>query len=91
MTPPQKLKSPWLAAILNLISPGLVYLYAGSKREFFKVGLPVTSVALTFVYFVPIDDSWTITDTAEIVIGIIVAILFAVDAYKDAQEVNVAV
>ncbi|MBI2853012.1 MAG: hypothetical protein HYX84_07940 [Chloroflexi bacterium] len=39
-----KRKSQWGAAVLNLLLPGLGYLYVGRKRQWFSVGLLVASV-----------------------------------------------
>lgn len=74
-------KKPWAAALLNLLLPGLGYVYAG-KRVVFGAGILLTSVILY----------WGVPPNA--ISGIIwvdgfaMSVLFAYDGYKTAEEVN---
>lgn len=75
------MKKPWVAALFNIILPGLGYVYVG-KRVLFGAG----------VLFASIVSYWGASfETIPISVWIdsfIVTILFAYDGYKDAQEVN---
>ncbi len=63
MTVEQKRKSPGWAAFWNLFFPGLGYLYVGSKRQFFRVGLLVGYVTATAVNFFDSSSQWSSVDT----------------------------
>ena len=75
-------KHPWLAAVLNFALPGLGYLYLGSKRNYFSVGLLLAGVVSVFS-----PALWSSeVDLPLLVGGVIFAAVFAVDAYEDAKE-----
>ncbi len=77
----KRYKYPWLAAILNLLLPGLGYLYAG-KRMIFGGGLIILSI---------IYASFTLNaEMANIdwIIGLLLSLLFAYDGYQTALEFN---
>lgn len=90
MTAERKHKNRFWAAFLNALLPGLGYLYVGSKREFFKVGLLVAGVAMYFVVWFesPNPYPWTGLDTAKVLIELFIAILFGIDAWLDAEAFN---
>jgi hypothetical protein len=75
------MKKPWLAALLNIILPGLGYVYAG-QRMTFGLGMLLTSI---FLYW-----GYSLEDLPAVVWidGIIMSILFAYDAYKDVSASN---
>ena len=78
-------KSPWGAAILNFLIPGLGYLYVGRKRMFLSVGLLVSSIIV-----IASPTYWTSEGTGLLLFGgLVAAIAFAADAYKDAEETQV--
>jgi hypothetical protein len=76
-----KQKKPWLAALLNILLPGLGYVYAG-KRTGFGIGIILTSLFLFWgISFQDLPGMvW--------VDSFIMSLLFAYDGYKDAQEIN---
>lgn len=75
-------KNPWIAAVANALLPGLGYLYLGSKRKFFAIGL---TVGMLVGYLSP--TLWRIEIDIPIVISsIILLVVFAVDAWKDAKK-----
>lgn len=79
-------KSLWGALILNLLFPGLGYLYVGRKRQLFSVGLLAGTV---ISYFSP--ALWKSDVDAPLMIGgLILALVFAVDAYQDAKETKLS-
>jgi len=84
----QRRKSPFWAAFWNFLFPGLGYLYVGSKRQFFRVGLLVAYVTTDAVLLFDSSSVWSGVDTLVLLIGQIIAILFAVDAWKDAEDLN---
>ena len=77
----KEIKKPWLAAILNLLLPGLGYVYAG-KRIGFGIALVLWGVML-----LAIMSSGQIPPIMWLD-SLVLAILFAYDGYKTAQEVN---
>lgn len=77
------IKKPWLAALLNIILPGLGYVYVG-KRILFGYGILFSSIMMSWGFSfekIPIFV-W--------VSSIIADMLFAYDSYKDAQEMNMS-
>jgi hypothetical protein len=75
-------KNPWAAAILNLVIPGLGYLFAGSKRRFFRIGVTAGTIVSLLS-----PSLWTEDFDAMFWIGgAIIAVIFAVDAYQDAKQ-----
>lgn len=77
----QRTKSGWWAAILNFVLPGLGYLYTGRKRQFFSVGLLVSSV---IAYFSP--TSWRADlDAPAVLSSLLLSLIFAIDGYRDAR------
>lgn len=79
----KKRKNPGWAAFLNFFIPGLGYVYAG-KRMGFGIGLVFwDSILLGLVFILPQQQT-----VSFILDGIVMAILFAYDGYKTAQEVN---
>jgi len=81
MVKEQQIRKPWLAALLNLLLPGLGYVYTG-KRVGFGVGILFTSLIL--FYGVP---SSAISNILWLD-SFIMALLFAYDGYRTAEEVN---
>lgn len=86
MTP---MKSPWTAAILNFILPGLGYIYGGKKRRIYGWGLLILSI------WVAIHDRGEIVGVLSGTMGItehfllfiiLYPLVFAWDAYRDAVE-----
>lgn len=87
-------KSPWIAAVLNLILPGAGYIYAGMRVRF---GVLLIA-AMVLVLFGPnpeytrnVDTQTVATDPSTIVVGIagiMVSIGFAYDAYCDVKRRN---
>lgn len=79
-------KKPWLAAFLNLIVPGVGYLYLG-KRKAFSVLLLISLVVFGLALF---SDPGLYKGYGESLLagvsGFIVGLAFAVDAYLMAKE-----
>lgn len=75
------MKKPWAAALLNILLPGLGYVYVG-KRTLFGSG----------VLFASVISYWGATfenlPMSVWIDSFIITILFAYDGFKDAQEVN---
>lgn len=78
--------SPWVAAILNLLLPGLGYVYVG-KRIGFGVGLIFSGIILWG--FATLSYN-TVTNFPLVmwIDTIILSILFAYDGFNTAKEVN---
>ena len=80
---------PWLAAILNLIFPGIGYVYIG-KRMFFGITVLILYASFYYnIFLVPSSASSEPLHPNEIVFflaGILFHIGFSYDAYKDAEE-----
>ncbi|MCK4997152.1 hypothetical protein KAS08_02515 [Candidatus Pacearchaeota archaeon] len=74
-------KKPVLAGFLNLIVPGLGYVYAG-KRINFGIALIIFSV---FYVGATINQIATFEDYF---FGIILSFIFAYDGYRTAKEKN---
>ncbi len=79
----RKPKNPIIAALLNFLAPGLGYMYVGTKRNNFRMGL---MVSLTLALFSPAIQGFKGLDPAFLVSGAIMLVVFAVDAYEDALE-----
>lgn len=83
-------KKPWLAALLNIIIPGLGYLYIG-KRVVFGVLLVISEVAALIWMFIP-GNYELLENTAGLgwyYLAVIFAVIaFALDAYNTAKEVK---
>ena len=79
-----KRKSPILAAILNLILPGVGYLYVGSRIIF--------AVMLFIGYLLAIFATWSKDfGGLELMAGGIVTVAFAIDAWYEATNHNKSV
>ena len=77
-------KSQWGAAFLNLIIPGVGYIYVGAKRQTLSIGMTVATVA---TYMSP--AYWRAEFDPALIIGSLVfAAVFAIDAYRDAETLN---
>lgn len=76
--------NPWIASVTNGLLPGLGYLYLGSKRSFFSLGLILSGLVLF------LSPAWwrqgADTDTLYWVSVAVLAVVFATDAWKDAKE-----
>ena len=86
-----KSKNKWIAAILNFLLPGLGYWYVGKKKIIVSLGFFILSI------WVAIHDWNEITNilagkmhiTEHFLLFIILyPIIFAYNAYADAEEVN---
>ena len=84
-----RIKSPWLAALLNFLLPGLGYWYAGKKHIVVSVGFFVLSI------WVAVHDWNEITAilrgrmniTEHFLLFIILyPLIFAYDAYRDVKS-----
>ena len=76
------MKKPWLAAHLNFHFYGVGYLYIG-KRVLFGVLLLIVGIIESVYWFS------ALTMPPEVIAaGIIGAVAFAYDGYKDARELN---
>lgn len=88
----RKGKSPWVAAVLNLIVPGIGYIYAGKKRTVFSVFLALAFALITIANFmggasVKFESALTkIMYNAVSISYLLLLIVFAWDAYKDVEE-----
>ena len=79
-----KRKSPRLTAILNFLIPGLGYIYAGTKRKYFRIGLTIGSILA-----LASPQGWNSgIDAPLIAAGFIIALVFAVDGYQDVKQRN---
>ena len=77
-------KSQWGAAFLNFIIPGVGYLYVGTKRQIFSVGLTIASV---LAYASP--ALWQAElDAVALVSSLVFSLIVAIDGYRDAEDVN---
>lgn len=87
-------KNPWVAAILNFIIWGLGYQYVGSKRAGLRLGLIVAEIlAIIMGVFVGTIEAFVgveprLLDALVSWPYIITGLVFAWDAYKDAEEIN---
>ena len=82
-------KNPLLAAILNLIFPGIGYLYIGGERNIFGILLTVGNLLLLVVSIVIPPSSLDIYYNIIVSIPwLIIGFAFAFDAYKTAQGIN---
>lgn len=76
-------KNPWIAALLNLLAPGLGYIYAG-RRTVFGAGLLLVVVIVPLFLinfqFVSAQDEF-----ASLAWAAALGILFAYDAYHDVK------
>ena len=82
------MKTPWLAALLNFLIPGVGYIYTG-KRVWFGILLIIWQILGFFVAssFFPYPEGynpWQMDLAAQLLISLI----FAYDGYKTAEEVN---
>jgi len=72
-------KSPWIAALFNLIIPGFGYLYVWgfiiNSKTVFGIFLILLQV-IRFYYDLNVNE----------IIMLIIGLIFAVDAYKDANK-----
>ncbi len=75
-------KNPYLAAIANFLLPGVGYVYAGKKREFFSYGLSIATILSFYDYYF---NPYEIT-LLSYAVGVLALIIFAYDAYLDASE-----
>ncbi|MCL5410826.1 MAG: hypothetical protein M1324_03145 [Patescibacteria group bacterium] len=79
-----KNKRPWLAIVLNIILPGLGYLYVG-RRKVFGYLLTISSIT-SWIWFPTKDFIPLIIHSPMINIGLIlVTVAFAYDAYIEAK------
>ena len=77
----KKKKNVWLAAILNLLLPGLGYIYTGRRVVF------VSTIILLSIFYVSATLDADMT-TIDWLVGIPLSLLFAYDGYKTAEEAN---
>ncbi len=81
-------KKPWLAALLNIIIAGLGYIYVG-KRILFGVLLIIMEILAYIWYFIDSSTALTLLSSPLVLLsGLIFIIAIAIDAYKDAKEIN---
>ncbi len=82
-------KNPWIAAILNLVLPGVGYLYVGKKHIFVSIGFLTTNLFwILFATPIEIKDLAIVNKYITMFIIALSLIVFAFDAYKDSVEVN---
>ncbi len=72
-------KNPWLAAVFNLLLPGVGYVYAG-KRMIFGAGLALLSIVIG-IYWLFFEIPFIMWADS-----LIVTILLAYDGYETAKE-----
>ena len=76
-----KRKSPILAAVLNLLLPGVGYLYVGRRITF--------GVLLFIGYLLAIFATWSRDFSGlELVASVIIIVAFAIDAWSEASNNN---
>lgn len=80
---------PWLAAILNLVLPGLGYIYAG-KRMLFGSAVLLYYLAIYYTaFFLPsttVDEPLTTIEKLTALMFLLLSIAFSYDAYRDVVE-----
>lgn len=84
---PQR-KRGWLAILFNIFVPGLGYLYVGEKRQWFSIGILISSV-ITWagILAFPIPQPQP-GDTLYGLAGLVLLVTFAYDVYQDVQTFN---
>lgn len=80
------MKKPWLACLLNIIFPGVGYIYVGN-RVMFGILFFISSL-IVFSSSLSLEDISIKMLGIIIVSGVFQLIALAYDAYKDAEEVN---
>lgn len=84
------MKKPWLACVLNIILPGVGYIYVG-RRVVFGILLFISNL---LVWSFSLPDGWSWSELSSSMLAaiflavILTTIAFAYDAYKDAQGFN---
>ena len=82
------MKNKWLAAVLNLILPGVGYIYIGESRVVFGVMLLISEIASFFIGFLsPSADSATFS-WFNLIPVVAFSVAFVVDAFLEAGRVN---
>lgn len=81
-------KRGWLAILFNIFVPGLGYLYVGEKRQWFSIGILISSViAWTAIVAFPITQPQP-GDTLYGLSGLVILITLAYDVYQDVKAFN---
>lgn len=87
----RKHKKPWLSALLNVLLPGVGYIYNG-KRNIFGVLLLISTLGGFYVGDSELERMFTGVEPVTIlllaVIALVWAVAFALDAYQEAKEIN---
>ena len=76
-------RRPWLAGVLNLLFPGLGYIYIG-KRKLFGILLIITGILI--LIDLNLFDTAMFQSPIALIVGIIGQFAFAYDAYNDAKS-----
>jgi uncharacterized membrane protein len=86
---PKPKKRPWLAALLNFLLLGLGYVYNG-KRTFLGVGLIIATFVSAMAYMLtPFPANLAASVLVIYVISdLMFSLLFAYDAYTEAQGMS---
>ncbi|HXH27120.1 MAG TPA: hypothetical protein VNG90_04435 [Candidatus Acidoferrum sp.] len=81
------MKNKWLAAVLNLILPGVGYIYIGESRVVFGVMLLISEIASFFIGFFSSSDAATFS-WLDLVPAVAFSATFVVDAFLEAGRTN---
>ncbi|MBS3131380.1 hypothetical protein J4212_03025 [Candidatus Woesearchaeota archaeon] len=87
-----KFKKPWLAALLNLIIPGLGYLYVGRRITFAVLLVSGEILALIGDWKEIFSEEpilFTLNETLLTLSLLLTWIAFAYDGYKTAESYNI--
>ena len=79
-------KKPWLAALLNILIPGLGYLYLG-KRKLFGILLVVSGVAAYIWVINKPQVTELFGDPFINMMLLFYEVAFAIDAYQEAKGI----
>ncbi|OGI71102.1 hypothetical protein A3B84_03015 [Candidatus Nomurabacteria bacterium RIFCSPHIGHO2_02_FULL_35_13] len=80
------MKKPWLACVLNIVLPGVGYIYVGN-RVVFGILLFISNL-IVWTSSVSLSEFSNSAIGIMVISGIVMIIAFAYDGYKDAQETN---
>jgi hypothetical protein len=81
-------KKPWLAALLNVILPGVGYIYAG-KRKLFGVLWLIGGALACISVFTNLEAYSFMTEDIWLSLAVILMdVAFGIDAYRDAKTTH---
>jgi hypothetical protein len=80
-------KQPLVAAVLNVIFPGIAYLYLGDRKLF--GGLLLSATILSYFWFFSDPSAQNLYNSAIVSMAtVLLALAFAIDAYREAKKAS---